>query len=497
MRSIRRSSVTALTAAMALAAVALPAAYVASVTSPTSAAVTPAGIGDTTDAYLAIEKGSQDRIALYPPGDATTAPTPLATQKISATASGCALVTIPGDETTDAIMRFNGRFGGNQQAESWAPGSIGVAEKKSGTSCYQVSAPGETLDVAVGAAAKPSGSATARYLARAANLDVELKQDARIFATAKLAGATVGYFELQSGSSINKPKITTGVNPSLPYAVFKCNNPSDSGPDSGVNDNCRWPMNGVLFDTLSIQSLVGSYSLEYGRDGTVTQGSVPTAPQYLARGGASFFELTTVDGLIGCTAGTNGNNTTVTVTATTGKPGVQVARLPNASDPSGGDCVPVPYTLKSLDSSARFLKPMDQQNTAQFVMTMEWTTDNTSATSPESLPPTYANYETGGKDVQLGWCPDPIYDSSGNLAGIASPLTSQEVPDQDLLGSATYQRKDALNPGTPLSGKQFSCIGIRTAQVVDKDPLTGSTVEPDKIVVREQIYVLGDILMRK
>ena len=106
------------------------------------------------------------------------------------------------------LLTLRGSTGGSfsPSLASYASGSLGVKEKKSGTSCYQVNAPSESLELGLGPGrcappSAPDAVATAAYL------DVELKGSARILATARLGSTVVGTFELQSGSSIGKPPV--------------------------------------------------------------------------------------------------------------------------------------------------------------------------------------------------------------------------------------------------------------------------------------------------
>ena len=156
-----------------------------------------------------------------------------------------------------------------------------MKEKKSGTSCYQVAAPSESLELGLGQGLRTAIGADA--VATSAYLDVELKGSARVLATALLGGVVVGTYEVQSGSSIGKPTVAD-------HTPFACTSSSDSGPDSGVNDNCRWPVSapswtgaddGVFFDTLTLKALVGSFSLEGGADGAVLPAAPRTHPERL------------------------------------------------------------------------------------------------------------------------------------------------------------------------------------------------------------------------
>ena len=96
----------------------------------------------------------------------------------------------------------------------------------------------------------------------------------RILATATLRDRPTGTWELQSGSEAALTPNSTLT----PGAVrYSCNLSPDSGADSNVSDNCRWPIStpswtgddGLAFDTLKLDALAGSFSLEGGSDGIV------------------------------------------------------------------------------------------------------------------------------------------------------------------------------------------------------------------------------------
>ncbi len=403
--------------------------------------------------------------------------TPDATQAVTGVKSTCLI------STNDSLVAVDGRVGTSVTSDlaSFQDGSIGVAEKRTGTSCYQVNAAtstsaAETLTLRFATAAL--GGALGSSLVSSALLDVELKQSARVLATAYRDGVAKGGFEVRSGSTIGTyPGVSVGGNASV---VFNCNSRADSGPDSGPSDNCRWPISspswlpaaddGVYFDTLELTALNGSFSLEGGSDGAVTNGAVLPAPPSAVPAGANVFELTGVsDGVLGCfeyTPVIPGSTTTLT-------PSVSVRRLGNAS--AGELCVPVNYTMRNGVQEARFLKSLTAQTSAQFVFTLTWTGPfGTAVPTTTALPETTANYETAdARDaIPLGWCPDPVYDS-GQLSGITDVLTNAAIPDQD----------------TVLTGKQFSCVVSRSTTVVN--------AATDYVEVVEQVYVLGDILLQK
>ncbi len=430
---------------------------VATTSLPSAATVSDAG-------WLVLKTGTIDSVTLDKNMDGTAE----ATQTL-ASGSNCRL------STNGSLLGFLGKVGtGTANQASFGSDSIGVAEKKSGVSCYQIGAPSESLALSLGPNARGSVSG---LWASSALLDVELKQGAQILATAKLDGVVTGYYELRSASSITSPKpLPAGVSGTV---VTQCSNNADSGPDSGVGDNCRWPISApswtggdsANFDSLTLQTLQGSFSLEGGGDGLVS-GAQAGFPQR-----ASFFEMVEpADGVLDC------NGVTVTRDASGTAPEVTVRRLDNAD--SAQSCSNIPYTLSNDPGEARFLKPLDQQTTAQFVSDFVWTLPFTGSTT--SLPPTIVDFEipTAGTQTTIGWCPNPIYSGTitidgitvPKLVGIADPL-GPSVPDLD------------PDDGGASGPKQFACVGVQSASVVD-----GS---PDTIKLVEQVYVLGDILFKK
>ena len=171
---------------------------------------------------------------------------------------------------------------------------------------------------------------------------------------------------------------------------------------------------------------------------------------------------------------------------------MQVRRLGNAttSGSTTTGCTDVPYTLSNDPSSARFLKPLDQQPTAQFVADFVWTLPYTATST--TLPATTLDFETPGTGSPattgprtLGWCPNPSYD--GTITKIIDPGTPS-VPDDD----RTVTVPQLVGIANPLGqtdmdeypGVQFACVGSQSVQVVN--------TSASGLRVIEQVYVLGD-----
>jgi hypothetical protein len=405
-------------------------------------------------AWLAIQTGATSRITLN-----TVAGQQGAAQTL-APAADCGVNL---GAASSQLLTLRGSTGGAPSASlaSYASGSLGVKEKKTGVSCYQVNAPSESLELGLGQGLRTALGADA--VATAAYLDVELKGSARVLATASRNGTVVGTYEVQSGSSIGKPPVAD-------HAPFVCTSSSDSGPDSGVNDNCRWPISapswlgaddGVYFDTLTLKALIGSFSVEGGADGAVA----PPAP--VPTPNASILEIA-ADTL-------NCGDTTKEVAADGDAPQVTVFRLPNAdgSEP----CSAVPYGIGNGPSFAQFVKPVDMQTSAQYIWNLGWRA--TPVAGSTALPLLKIDYEYPDADptpevTQLGWCPDATYGASGQFLGYTGrlPASLDQEPDLD--------------------GTQFACLISRQAVAKDGSPSTAD----DYVSVNDKVYVYGDAKMQ-
>jgi hypothetical protein len=463
MNTVRRRGATALTAAIALALGGIPAAF-------TTSSILAAGEGTTTlesaeaggsayvDAgWLAVQTGATNRTTFTK----TSLPTTTEVENlygVSSGPNGCLLSTSSTKLVQDeSLLTISGHAPGSTKpdAASLANGSIGAAEKKSGTSCSEVDSPDETLTLALNPA-QVKGH-TGPMVASSASLDLDLKGSVQLLATASLRGQPAGTFEL------NGPGFT-GTN-IAGATLFLCpaTTAADSGSDSGPNDNCRWPISDPswlpdggddhYFDTLVITTLSGSFSLEGGADGVVEP--APPAP---FPAGSSVFELAEqYESVINC------GETVEELAIEAGEPNIKVTRLGEGSE---ADCdVSVPYTLSNFFQKAQFLKPLDAALQAEFRVEITWTAP--AGTGPADLDATTIDFEEGEGEKPMAWCPAPAYDADGLLTGIAGTIS-------DMSG---------------LDGTQFSCLATREASV---ERLGGV----DTVTADEQIYLLGDAAWR-
>lgn len=167
-------------------------------------------------------------------------------------------------------------------------------------------------------------------------LDLELKGNANLQIEIKLGATSLGTYEVRSGSSIVdgvgvEGSLTAPFTLSLTDAARtgNCRNASDSGPDSGGNDNCRI---GIVpsgeFDTVVFkQALVGEFSLEGGGDA----GTSDTV----------FNLVENFEGELGCTT----ENNQVTDSA-----GSVVGTIIRHGNADGSECVLKPYNLTASES---------------------------------------------------------------------------------------------------------------------------------------------------
>lgn len=181
-------------------------------------------------------------------------------------------------------------------------------------------------------------------------LDLELKGDVRANIVLSLDGASVGTFQVRGGGGIVPGEGVDGTT-RLPYAVSltseatigNCRNLSDSGPDSGANDNCRVTIvPSGAFNAVTFAPTRGEISLEGGGDYT----NMPTTEF------DTVFTLVDYDGVLGCDVENN------SVTIEEGTVYGQITRLQNTD---GSDCVLKPYNI-GIDTGAGTLSFVPHDN---------------------------------------------------------------------------------------------------------------------------------------
>lgn len=333
--------------------------------------------------------------------------------------SGCALKT-----DTPNYVTFSSS---SSLGAGFSAGAIGVRQKKNaaGTSCSAVDkAASETLTLVL-------GSIDSR-VASAASLDVDLKQNAQILATARLGNVVVARFQLVSGSqAVPIPVPPLDGYPGLPApTVYPCNLASDSGADSTTSNNCRWDISGpswtpgvdnVNFTSLDLTALAGSFSLMGGADGKVTN-QYPVPSYFLDSASddtdASIFEL--VDGSLDCGFSAPIRNST--------------SSFKRLDDLGSTTCDPFPYSTRSgVDTNGPFVeivKPVRSSTRAQGLWTTTFTVGGQQNDPPPPIGVTldYFNTATNLPDVKpfdpLLLCPSEW----GTVDAFVGPTTVSDVP---------------------------------------------------------------------
>lgn len=178
-----------------------------------------------------------------------------------------------------------------------------------------------------------------------ASFDIELKGDTRIVIELSLGATSVGTFEVRGGAGVVPGEGVDGTM-TAPFTatataanpIANCRNASDSGPDSGANDNCYLTIEpGAPFDTVEFRPVTGEMSLE-GSSDYLNDTDFDT-----------IFTLTDFDGELLCGDSVSIEEGTVSGTIT---------RLENTAG-EAEDCVLKPFNL-DVDTEAETLSFVPQ-----------------------------------------------------------------------------------------------------------------------------------------
>lgn len=179
-------------------------------------------------------------------------------------------------QAADQLFVLSGKCGGALEASpelatlharggafslGFGPDSLGVYDGPKGVACYRISV-GEAVVFQLGSDLKKDQGAWSFYRLE---IDIEVKQNALFELQILRGGVPVGApWVLESGSSVTHPTNTSlGDNP------FACTARSDSAPDAGAADNCRWVINldgNTVGDGFTLKAMAGEGSLEGGGD---------------------------------------------------------------------------------------------------------------------------------------------------------------------------------------------------------------------------------------
>jgi len=245
---------------------------------------------------------------------------------------------------------------GNNKADlGIGPTSIGVYDGPTGVPCSRVSivkGVTESLGLSLNTAA---GSVLANKSANGFDrleFDIEAKGDLLLTLEVRLIlGSTsvrTRTYELRTGSQIVGSESPPGFEADPAHRVFNCSAASDSGSDSGANDNCRWIINdyGSAF---TLKPVSGEFSLEGGGD----YGADPSKN--------SFIYLTDINsGQMNCGG-----------TVSTGFDNAQYCTVTLQEFDDSDDCTGIDYALLYGGDSCEFITPEGFQVVANAVVAYE------------------------------------------------------------------------------------------------------------------------------
>ena len=363
-------------------------------------------------------------------------------------------------------------------------GSLGVrsGNDSNGTSCAQVNTgttPQETLTINVDPAATSGTFGPGQILSAA--LDLNLSGNAIVRAQMRKAdGTLVGLAELQSGFSAPQ---TPGDDRAQ---LQVCNFDSNSGPQSGYNNNCYWNI-APLTTATGFQRSDGTYIGGGGYVGPTSTAAdagtytsitlTPIVGAFSIQGGDSYpstmdgsagtiFTIASYsDGTIGCYDGTDATLSS-SQTAPLSDPRAVLTRLQLGD--ANATCTAKAYSLDYTSNTVTYHQQLtDGQLTSQYALVLP--RDYAAGTRPDaSLPPIKVNWEDGTADVTLTFCP----------AGLITATSGQYfVPTQyDYSKAGTDQSNNS-------PGKQYACVYKQTVSVNGSDGLVTSF---------DYIYFAGD-----
>ncbi len=341
--------------------------------------------------------------------------------------------------------------------------SIGVYNGASGVSCYRITAVvGESVRFGLGAdvSASPLIGANAFYRLE---LDIEVKQNAEFLLQILSGTAVTEQFRLRSGSSIVAGE--GSAQPGSPDRIFNCGAASDSGPDSGARDNCRWIVN-ALGTQYRLIALQGEGSLEGGSD----FGTAAYANNSLAY-------LTKADiGALGC----NSNQVPAGTNTTTVGDGINTAQCAvTRVDPTGlgGSCTTaVGYVFRASAGGAAAGCELNKNPGEQLAASLDILFPPEPSTALGAEPLTTIQFSTAVPGVLASFTPQ-------RCIGTVVPDRNGELTIAEVLSVPGFVPD--IVPGTPQ--KDWACI-LNNGQ---------EYVAPGQMKVRQTILFWGDIIFKR
>lgn len=342
------------------------------------------------------------------------------------------------------------------------PDSIGVFDGPKGVGCYRITAAiNESVTFGLGAnvPASPLIDANAFYRI---SMDIEVKANAEFMLQILSGSAVTEEFRLRTGTSILAGEGSS--EPGSADRIFNCGAASDSGPDAGLRDNCRWIVDslGTGFRLIALQ---GEGSLEGGGD-FGTDAYANNTLVYLTKG---------TFGAMGCESSTVPQSTdTPTIGDGTSTAQCAVTRI----DPTGlgGSCTTaIGYVFRTSAGATNGCE-LNKNPGEQLAASIDIVFPPEPSTALGSEPLTTIQFSTDVPGVLVNFTPQRcigtvVPDRNGNPT-IAEVLSVPGfVPD--------------IVPGTPQ--KDWACI-LNNAQ---------EYVAPGQMKIRQTILFWGDIIFKR
>jgi hypothetical protein len=438
MRSIRRSGITALTAAIALGIAAVPLGGFA--------------LGDVGEgqAHTVVTPAAADVPDLVL--RTTSAEGQVSWEGLSQTFNGgqfCGVTNVEGA----SLLTLTGQVGLSKESTELAgfrEGQIGVFEETNASQCFRVDAgsftTAEVLGLKLG---NDLEDRAGPLLAKSASLDLEMRAndvliEATTYQTRLVEGVPtrveLATFEFRTGKQQvkNPPSNVT-------------NSPTRSG------GHALWQIPGgptSYFDEVELKAVVGGFSLEGGiHSGTPTSFDLTSqADAYFCTGGSDEYEELNAS--------------------------VRFLGNADASECSGFD-----ISLEVAGDSIGFYKPLDVDPTAQFIFDVDWTLPNAGPAVQVNTPT--IDFEIPGdtrpeelRKVPMEFCPAVLYEY-GELVGVTSEADLAALTD--LVPTMTVN--GVVVPGT--SGIQYACV---------RDP-RDATITGSRLLITDQVFLIGDAKM--
>jgi hypothetical protein len=483
---IRRGVLLAALATLSLGAVSTAA--VASTTDPTT--VPPYGLPYKGVLMLA-PQATDRQVQYFAPGNTTAS----ATQGFVALRRNSCQLRDPVGLLNMTAANFSSRdSAGTKTSVGLVGGSLGAYYDSNGIPCSRIeSSIGQALTTALGtlpAVANVENPAFYRLeldIEAKSNLELELeilrKTKAGTYEVAELYTLRTG-LSIKPGEGVDADRnVENGTQPD-DERIFNCpSTQSDSGPDAGALDNCRWSVN-QLGHAFRLRPTVGQGSLEGGSD------TPEVTKIYLTDLGDDV-----IIGTLGCEGGVNGNNTSDELLFGEGNEGSCIV---TRVAPVGGTCPATGYALRVVRESSREVGcELLKAPGTQLVASLDITFPPEPRTALGDEDKTFIRFTTGQPapdNLSAPFYPDRCV---GTLVPDANNvLTVEEVlsPGQERISYSGAPLTGTNDPVPGLGTVEWACVLYNTQDYLSKQTPALCTDSQDECMqVRQTTLLWGDI----